>query len=116
LISPPMAKVAIGFCIAGSVPVQRRLVQGRVAPPVTFAGRVQGVKTRASVKRPAEAGVSSSQFGAIFKTPGIGADRVAVQLRLALLDAIQVPGFKTKQNSIIIPLATVIWRKRCPPY
>ena len=39
MISPPMAKVAIGFCIAGSVPVHRRLAQSRVAPPARSRSR-----------------------------------------------------------------------------
>jgi len=63
-------------------------------------------------KSPAEAGVSSSQFGVIFKT-GIGGDRVAVQLRLALLDAIRAPGVQ-KQSKIaqLYLLATPsLWRK-----
>ena len=67
-------------------------------------------------KSPAEAGVSSTQFGVIFKT-GIGGDRVAVQLRLALLDAIRAPGVQ-KQSKIaqLYLLATPsLWRKVCPP-
>src|SRR3954464_14131880 len=67
LISPPMTKVAIAFCITGSVPVQGawRKAEGRHQ-----RGHVHRTRARMKKKSPAEAGVSSSQFGVIFKTAG----------------------------------------------
>src|SRR3954468_2851186 len=62
-----MAKVAIGFCIAGSVPVKRRLAQAEWRQQ---RGHVHRTRARVKKKSPAEAGVSSSQFGVIFKTAG----------------------------------------------
>ena len=105
LISPPMAKVAIGFCIAGSVPVHRRLAQSRVAPPARSRSRDA---CQVEKEKPRRGGGKFVPVRRNFQdSRGSGGDRVAVQLRLACWTRSRCPGFKAKENSTIIPLSDV---------
>ena len=104
-----MAKVAIGFWIAAQF-----LCKGdwRKAEWRHQRGHVRRTRTRVKKKSPAEAGVSSSQFGVIFKTAG---DRGGPGSRPASPCPVgRDPGARGSKQSKIVQLhllATVIWRK-----